>query len=179
MRAARFALAAIAVACALLFARPHSTPGPAMRDFEAYYAAGRTWSHGGNPYGSAIWNAERRIPGVDPHRYEVLPFVGPPATLPLWGLLARLPFASAVAVWGAVLGASLAVVILVTLRLLEMRVTPLAFGTLLLAALAFGPVTSGIALGQVVLPAFASALLALAWLERNALAAGVATVVAA
>ncbi len=179
MRAARFALAAIAVACALLFARPHSTPGPAMRDFEAYYAAGRTWSHGGNPYGVAIWKAERRIPGVDPHRYEVLPFVGPPATLPLWGLLARLPFASAIAVWGAVLGASLAVVILVTLRLLEMRVSPLAFGTLLLAALAFGPVTSGIALGQVVLPAFASALLALAWLERNALAAGIATVFAA
>lgn len=62
-----------------------------MRDFEAFYAAGVAANHGADPYGRAIWDAEKTIPGVDLSHNETLPFVGPPAGLPLWRALARLP----------------------------------------------------------------------------------------
>ena len=66
--------------------------GPFARDFEAYYAAGATWNAGGDPWSRDVWRVERTIPGVDATRDELLPFVGPAASLPLWSLLARLPF---------------------------------------------------------------------------------------
>jgi hypothetical protein len=160
IRAALLAVAFAFVAIALVALRPHPTPGPALRDFEAYYAAGATWSSGGNPYGRGIWSAERRVPGVGGSRDEVLPFVGPPQTLPFWALFARLPYAQAAQVWSVCLGAALLALIWFSLR----GAGAAPAGPVVLAAIAlaigFGPITSNLALGQVALLALSGATLA-------------------
>ncbi len=170
IRIALVALAAAGVLCALFFARPHATPGPPMRDFEAYYAAGVAWQHGMDPYGTRIWDIEKTLAGVSPARVELLPFVGPPATLPLWSLLAHLSFERANVVWRAVLVFSLVGLIVVALRLGGRKLQPLTFITLALFSLGFGPLTSAVALGQVALPAFACAAIALLWPPAGILA---------
>lgn len=174
MRAALLVCAAIAVLYALLFARPHPTPGPPMRDFEAYYAAGAL-THGLSPYGTKIWSVEQYLDGVNARRYEVLPFVSPPATLPVWSAIARLSFAQANAVWRGIELASLAALVLVVLRFTGSPITIASFFALAIASLGFGPLTSAVALGQVALPAFLFAALALlappvalfAWTQPN------------
>jgi hypothetical protein len=163
MRVWLLAAGALAAIVALGFARPHPTPGPPMRDFEAYYAAGTLWSHGGDPYSQAIWPAEQPLSGVDAQRYEALPFVGPPAVLPLFALVARLPFDAANALWRALLIAALAAIALLALRMAHHRITPFTFLAIAIAALGFGPLTSALALGQIALPAFACAVMALSW----------------
>lgn len=163
MRAWLLAAASIAVLTALVFARPHPTPGPPMRDFEAYYAAGALWNSGGDPYSQAIWSAEKALPGVDSRRYEALPFVGPPAALPVMGLIARMPFDAANALWRAILIVALAALALATLRLAQRPITPRTFLAIAVAALGFGPLTSALALGQIALPAFLFAVCALLW----------------
>lgn len=163
MRAWLLAAGALAAIVALLFARPHPTPGPPMRDFEAYYAAGTLWNHGGDPYSQAIWRAEQPLGGVNAQRYEALPFVGPPAALPLFALIARLPFDAANMLWRALLIAALAVIALLTLRMAHYRITPFTFFAIAIAALGFGPLTSALALGQIALPAFTCAVIALSW----------------
>lgn len=171
-------VATIAVAIALLFVRPHATPGPLMRDFEAYHAAGATWDRQGDPYGRDIWSAEAIVPGVDPSRDEMLPFVGPPFGLPIWGLLARLPYANAVRIWSLVLTGALIGTILLTLRVARI---PLTFTNALAAAalaIGFAPMTSDLALGQVALLSFFAALVAVVSVPRNAALATIATVVA-
>ncbi|MGR4065398.1 MAG: glycosyltransferase 87 family protein [Vulcanimicrobiaceae bacterium] len=159
-RAALLAVAFAFVAIALFGLRPHATAGPALRDFESYYAAGATWAVGGNPYGREIWNAESRVPGVVERREEVLPFIGPPQTLPVWALFSRLPFAQAARVWTACLIASLLVLIWFSLR--GSGAAPAGPAGLAAIALAvgFGPITSNIALGQAALLALAGATLA-------------------
>lgn len=163
MRAALLCLAAPAAAAALLFARPHPTPGPPMRDFEAYYAAGAAWNAGSDPYSQAIWIAERPLAGVSAHRYEALPFVGPPAMLPFLGVIARLPFATANVIWRAALMLAFAGLALLTLRLRGRSASGTALCAIAVAAVGFGPLTSALALGQLALPAFAFAVLALTW----------------
>ncbi len=170
MRTWLLALAALAVLVAVFFARPHATPGPPMRDFEAYYAAGSVWSHGGDPYSQAIWYAEQSVPGVNAQRYEALPFVGPPVLLPVFAIVAHLPFAAANVVWRVLLVAALAVVAFLTLRMAGHRVTAGSILAISVAALGFGPLTSALALGQIALPAFACALLSLAWAPASFLA---------
>ncbi len=160
VRTALLAVAFAFVAIALVALRPHSTPGPALRDFEAYYSAGVTWSSGGNPYGRGIWATERRVPGVSGSREEVLPFVGPPQTLPLWALFARLPYAQAAQAWSVCLGAALLALIWFSLRGAGAAPAgPVALAAIALA-IGFGPVTSNLALGQVALLALAGAALA-------------------
>jgi hypothetical protein len=164
-----------AVFAALLFARPHPTPGPPMRDFEAYYAAGALWNHGADPYSQAIWRVQRGLDGVDSQRYEALPFAGPPALLPVFGALARLPFAAANMLWRGVCVAALAALAFVTLRIAHLRMTLVSYIGIAVAALGFGPLTSAFALGQIALPAFLFAALALlctpaalfAWIQPN------------
>lgn len=163
MKAALLAAASLAVIIALLFARPHPTPGPPMRDFEAYYAAGSVWNAGGDPYSQAIWTAERSLAGVDSTRYEALPFVSPPALLPVLGLIAHLPFEAANAIWRAILIAALGAVALLTLRLSGRALTPISVCAIAVATLGFGPLTSALALGQIALPAFVFVLLAMQW----------------
>lgn len=154
MRPFLVALAVCSVLVALLFERPHPTPGPAMRDFEAYYAAGALWHHGVSPYGGAIWQVEKTLEGVSPQRYEVLPYVGPPALLPVMSAVASMPFQTATAVWRSLLIAAFAIVAFGTLRLSALRLTPLTAIAIAAAALGFGPLTSALALGQIALLAF-------------------------
>ncbi|HEY1977954.1 MAG TPA: glycosyltransferase family 87 protein [Candidatus Baltobacteraceae bacterium] len=156
---------ALALACAFIvigvtIARPATTPGPLQRDLEAYWSAGATVNSGKSPYGRAIWEAERAVPGVDPSHDEVLPFISPPATLVLWSPLARLPFDLATRLWYGVLLCALAGLILATLRGSGEPLTFFSFLAVLAFAIGFGPVTANLALGQIAMVAFVGALLA-------------------
>ena len=159
MRRWLLAVACASIAVAILAARPRPTPGPFLRDFEAYWAAGSTWNAHGDPYGRAIWTAERAIAGVDARHDEVLPFVGPPATLLVWSPLARLPYAAAASVWFTLLTVSLLALVAAMMLGSEKPIGFFSFLGLLALALAFGPVTSDLALGQLALPAFVGATL--------------------
>jgi len=163
VRAILTILAAACVAGGLFFARPAQTPGPPMRDFEAYYAAGRVWNAGGDPYSAAIWPAERALTGVRADRFEALPFAGPPVLLPLLGAIARLPFAIANALWRALLTVSAIAVAVMAAYAARAPRTARTFMLIALAELGFGPITSAFALGQLALPAAACAALALRW----------------
>lgn len=150
----------LAVAVALLgigfFARTPDAGGVALRDFEAYYAAGSTWHYHGDPYGREIWRAERTIPGVVATRDELLPFVGPPFSLPLWDALSRLPWVWAAGVWHVVMLASFATVVLAGLRIAAGKLVAFDACAALVMGATFAPLTSGAALGQVALPACAA-----------------------
>jgi glycosyl transferase family 87 len=156
-------VAAAAVLAALFFVRPLPTPGPPMRDFEAYYAAGEISRQGGDPYSSTIWIAERHLQGVVSQRHELLPFVGPPATVPLWRAFSRLSFPAANTVWRIVLLLAIALLALATLRLCGRQIQPFTVLVILVLAVGFGPLTSAFALGQIALPAYACAVGALLW----------------
>jgi hypothetical protein len=175
-------VAAIALTLVLAFTvfRPPSTPGPVERDFEAYYAAGATVNAGGDPYSRAIWNAERRVPGVNVAREELLPFVGPAAALPFWSLLARLPYGSALAVWTTVLVSSFAVVLAAALQVARAPLDPWRYGMATALALASAPMIGSLALGQAALVAVAGiAAAVIAYERRWVSAAFAATLLAA
>ncbi|GAC1587289.1 MAG: hypothetical protein NVS3B28_11650 [Candidatus Velthaea sp.] len=141
----------VALALAFTLLRPPPTSGPFGRDFEAYYAAGLTANAGGDPYSRDIWRGERTIAGVDTSHDELLPFVGPPASLPMWSLFARLPQPVALRIWiGVLIGAYL---FLIASALALARAPRNAFVYVLCAGFAFasGPIVSDIALGQVAL----------------------------
>jgi hypothetical protein len=165
-RVAALGLALLALAAAFAF-RPTLTGGVDLRDFEAYYAAGVTWTAGGDPYSREIWQAERNLPGVLAARDELLPFVGPPFSLPLWAVLARLPYASACAVWRVVLGLAFATLVFGGLWLSSRGAGALEFGAALVFGIAFTPLTSGLALGQVAVVSSALALASLAALLQG------------
>ncbi len=152
-------LAVFALAIAFFGVRPASTPGPALRDFESYYAAGATWQYHGDPYGRNVWRTERTIPGVVASRDELLPFVGPPFGLPLWAALANLPWQVATALWSALLAVCVAVLAFGTLRLARGRIDALDAAASLAFVAGFGPLTSGIALGQVAVVSSAAIVL--------------------
>jgi hypothetical protein len=175
-----YALVALVLAAlAATVFRPLPASGPFARDFEAYYAAGATWNAGRDPWSRDVWSIERTIPGVDASRDELLPFAGPAASLPVWSLLARLPFGAARAVWSALLVLALATLAIAAATLANARLTPgRAAGALLFAAVT-GPVVSDIALGQVALVSAAAVALALLALERRSPWAIVAACVAA
>jgi Glycosyltransferase family 87 len=173
----------LAVSCALILAaltvaRPASAWGPLLRDFEAYWGAGRTYDAHEDPYGRAIWKAERLVPEVDTGHEEVLPFIGPPATLALWSLLARLPYASASIVWWIVLASALAGLVAIGLRAAGSRVTPFTFFAGLALAMGFGPLTSDLALGQIALIAFLGAIFVASDSEERILLQALASFVA-
>jgi hypothetical protein len=132
--------------------------GPPMADFADYYAAGQTWSHGGDPYGVGIWNIEQTLPGFDSSRIELLPFVGPPLSLPLWAAFGALPFAGAAIAWGVVLVASAVAIMVLPARLAEYRIRPGDIPSLLLLVVSSGPIVTGISAGQAALPAVAAVI---------------------
>ncbi len=169
---------AILALVALFFARPHQTPGPAMRDFEAYYAAGTVYASGGNPYGTQIWNVERTVPGVTAHRFELLPFVSPPATLPFWSWFARFSFADAAITWRVILILAAACLNLLALRLCGIAFNWASIASIVLCFVGFGPATSAVALGQLALPAFAVAVSAFALAETAPPLSAVASAIA-
>jgi hypothetical protein len=159
--------------------RPATTPGPSLRDFEAYYAAGATWHAEGDPYAREIWRVERRVPGVVATRDELLPFVGPPYSLPAWALFAALPYGQAAFAWGIVLACAAALLGLCIARLTDIREGS-GFVALVLAGAAFGPLTSALALGQVALLSCAGIVATtLALAVRTRLVVPVATAVLA
>jgi hypothetical protein len=130
--------------------------GPPLIDFSAYYAAGRYWSHGGDPYGVGIWSIEKTLPGFDPSRLELLPFVGPPLSLLLWAAFGAIPYVGAAAVWGVVVLASAALLMIIPARLAKRRIGRADAVSLLLLALSSGPLVTGISVGQAALPAVAA-----------------------
>jgi hypothetical protein len=145
---------------AVIAARPVATTGPFVRDFEAYWSAGRVANHGADPYGRAIWQAERSVPGVDASRDELLPFVGPPYTLWLWRAFGAFEFTAAARVWWMLLAlctAALAIVALIGSGLTP-RWPPMIGATLF--AFSFGPIASGLSLGQATAVAMLGACLA-------------------
>ncbi|MBV8355697.1 MAG: DUF2029 domain-containing protein [Candidatus Eremiobacteraeota bacterium] len=155
------AVAALLLIVAFVIVRPVGTPGPAMRDFEAYYSAGVVAQHGGDPYGRDIWEVERTIPGVDPSHNETLPFVGPPASLFLWRTLALLPYSIAGRVWGATMALTMMALILASLELAGAQRRPdILIGAYIFVG-SYGPLTSDIALGQVALLSGAGVVLTL------------------
>jgi hypothetical protein len=166
--------AAAIVAGAFFFARPPAKGGPALRDFESYYAAGDVWHGGGDPYSREIWRTERAIPGVVATREELLPFVGPAFGLPLWAALARLPYERAAAVWNALLLGCVAILALGSLKLA--RGSPDALDALAIAIFCagFGPLTSGVGLGQVAILSCAAIVACLFALDPRARFSGVA-----
>lgn len=183
-RFARFS-ALIGLGLIIIFAavffiwRPYSLPGPMMRDLEAYYAAGATWAAGGDPYSTQIWSTERTIPGVDAERYEVLPFLGPPVSLPLWALLARLPFNAAGIVWSIVLALAAIAIFLGSFALARRPRSWWDLPIVVALAAAFSPLASGFSLGQAAIAAMGAIVVALcAMRERRASWAGIASFVA-
>lgn len=149
-------------ALALTVVRPPPTPGPFARDFEAYYAAGATWNAGGDPWSRDVWRVERTIPGVDASRDELLPFVGPPAAIPLWSLLARLPFTAARVVWLTMLALAFAVLVLAATALAGRAASPFHAALAALLVALSGPGISALLLGQVALLAAAGLAVAFA-----------------
>ena len=137
-----------------------------MRDFESYYAAGETWAEHGDPYSTDIWKFEQRIPGVQAARTELLPFIGPPAFLPLWALFAQLPFGTAAILWGFILVASAVMFAVVILRFTD-TLSAGAFLSVAVLMIGFGPFTSDLALGQAAFLSFVACTGAAAMLERR------------
>lgn len=177
-RAALLAIAYAAIAVAVLALRPLATPGPTARDFEAYWSAGAAWNAGNDPYSAALWNVERTVPGAGAAQNELLPFINPPPTLPWWGLFARLPYRAAAILWLALLAASLVALVVLVLRACGAKHTFLAIASALGLAIAFGPVTSDLALGQYALVALLGATALVAAARRSPAAATLGAAVA-
>lgn len=150
------ALAGVLVLLALTVLRPPATNGGSTRDFQAYLAAGRAANAGADPYGAGIATYE---PALDASRGAMLPFVGTPASVRWWQLLAHRSDRDATTVWTAVLVASLLALVWGTARVSN-AATPFERTCIALAALAFAPIDGAIALGQTAIVAAAAAVLA-------------------
>lgn len=173
-------IAAVVLFIAWRLSPPPGRAGPPMRDFEAYYAAGAAFDRGEDPYSRAVWTTERTIPGIDPTHEELLPYVGPAAALPAYGLLALLPYDAAHRVWGGFLGLMLWCALFGMLLLFRARVAWDTLGGSLLLCYGFGPLTSDVALGQVALVSFAGIVIAAVALRaRSTLGAATGALLAA
>ncbi len=174
------AAAFVAILIAFFVVAPKSQGGPPLRDFESYYAAGATWHYQGDPYGREVWRTERTIPGIVVTHDELLPFVGPPFGLPLWSALSRLPWLGAVVLWQIVLGLGIAAIAFGSLRLAGGTLRLVDACAILIFCAGFGPLTSGVALGQVAIVATAAIVLLPQLLAPRLMAAAfVAALVAA
>jgi hypothetical protein len=137
-----------------------SSMGLPISDFSAYWAAGQLWLQGGDPYGVGIWNVEQTLPGFNPSHIELLPFVGPPLSLPLWGALGKIPYTGAALAWGVLLVGCVAVLIILPARLAARRIRRSDAVSLLLLAVSSGPFITGVSSGQAALPAVAAVVVA-------------------
>lgn len=169
------ALAVALIAFALFAIRPPSEPGPHFRDFEAYYAAGRAMNAGTNPYAASLFDYEKAVPGVDAHRFELLPFVGAPPANALWSALARANYDAASRLWLAVLCLGVGALVFAALGFCATS-RPFDAANALLCALSFVPLTSGIVLGQPMVVAAAAVSLGILALPRSIPLAVLATI---
>ena len=129
------------------------------------------WNAGQDAWSRAVWTVERTIAGVDVTRDELLPYVGPAAALPLFGLLAHAPHAVAVRIWSGLLALALGGIALASLALARTQRIGALLGAFALT-LASGPATSALALGQSAMLSAAGIALALLAFERRWIAAG-------
>jgi hypothetical protein len=148
-------------ACAYVAWLPFGPVAPVLSDFSAYYAAGRYWLAGGDPYSAGIWSIEKAIGGGQTSRLELLPFVGPPLSLLLFAAFGVLPYSIAAITWGLIVTASAGVVVVISLRLARRRIERSDAISLLLLMLASGPVVTAISAGQAALPAAAAVAVAI------------------
>ncbi len=172
--------AAILIAAALFFLRAPGEPGVFMRDFEAYWSAGRAVNNAADPYAAQLVRFERAVPGVDPEKNELLPFAGAPPSLALWSVFARLEYPAAARCWSVVLAIALAALLYAAFRLCSgVRRNAWDACALTACALSFVPVTSDFGLGQAALVAYAAAAAAVASIPFSVAGSAAALFVAA
>jgi hypothetical protein len=97
----------------------------------------------------------------------LLPFVGPPLSLPLWGELAKIPYAMAALVWGVMLVGCVATLIILSARLAERRIQRNDAASLILLAVSSAPLITGVSSGQAALPAIAAVVAAVFFASRR------------
>lgn len=151
----------LALAVAYFTIHPVNRSGAPFADFSAYYAAGKVWLQHGNPFGFAIWQAERQLPGMGGLPVAILPYVGPPAGLPLWGVLALLPYDVAAGVWAGACTLCGVVILLVPALVAGRRIERRDGYALALLFASFAPLVTAVAVGQAALPATAAIDLAI------------------
>ena len=151
----------LGLAVAYFTIHPVNRSGAPFADFSAYYAAGKVWLQHGNPFGWAIWQAERRLPGMGGLPMAILPYVGPPAGLPLWGALALLPYDVAAGVWAGVCTLCGILILLVPAFVAGRRIERRDGYALALLFASFAPLVTAVAVGQAALPATAAIDLAI------------------
>jgi hypothetical protein len=101
------------------------------------------------------------------------------ASLLLWAAFDAIPYAGAAAVWGVVVLASAALLMIIPARLAKRRIGRADAVSLLLLALSSGPLVTGISVGQAALPAVAAVGVAvLCAARRRWLPMALATIVA-
>ncbi len=115
-----------------------------------------------------MWRVERTIPGVDASHDELLPYVGPPAALPVFAALAAPGWQPARIVWETLLALATLLLIAGALALAAATDRPRAFAASVLIV-ASGPLISAFTLGQAALAGAAAATAFIAW-ERRATA---------
>jgi len=135
---------------------PLGPTGPLLTDFSAYYAAGRYWLLGGDPYGLGIWSIEQTLPGFHASRFEMLPFVGPPLSLPLWAAFGAFPYLIAAVAWGIIVIAAAAALLIIPARLVHRRIRRTDAISLIVIAVSTGPLVTGVCVGQAAVPAAAA-----------------------
>ncbi len=108
-------------------------------DFRAFYCAGAALDAGGDPYREEpVRSCERaslRVAGFSSSERDVLVAPYPPLALAAFGVLARLPYRTAVEMWLTISFASLCLAIVLTARLARLR--PLIVGLALFASVGF------------------------------------------
>jgi hypothetical protein len=108
-------------------------------DFRAFYCAGAALDAGGDPYlEEPVRSCERaslRAAGFSFTERDVLVAPYPPLALAAFGLLARLPYRTAVELWLTLAFAALCLAIVLTARLARLR--PLIVGLALVASVGF------------------------------------------
>ncbi len=96
------------------------------------------------------------LPAFQASRFELLPFVGPPSSLLLWAAFGAMTYADAAVVWSGVMVTSAALLMIIPARLALRRIGRADAVSLLLLALSYGPLVTGISVGQAALPAVAA-----------------------
>jgi hypothetical protein len=128
-------------------------------DFALVYGQARVWAQGGDPYDHPTLLAAMAAAGVDaPASFdrERWPAIYPPTMHPLMAPLALLPWVVAKAIWLVLNVAATLLVIALSVRLAGLRGT--AAVLFAAGALAFAPLLSGIAKGQLALVSLVLAL---------------------
>jgi hypothetical protein len=165
------ALAALAALFLIAIFVPATRPTALLRDFDAFYCAGRVLDAGGDPYRAEPLGSCERVAKPEPLMAGsadlAMPAPLPPYALAPFVALARLPYAFAGVAWTVLLMLSVAITVAALRALTGLPVVVLAFGFML------GDAYASLALGQIA-PVAVAAIAVCAWLlaaERDELAA--------